>query len=183
MSKLKKAAAALLVLALAIGCMETGGMAKVSAKAKSYTAYISVFGSNYSVGNAETANAKIKNKKGKKKYTLTLNRNDSFQQPQEGEKIALDSFDVYIDGILNDRSEKDVKITNVVIKSDGKKVKINPKNIEYYAQTGEDEETRYCINIFDGYGKKNAVKAVDGKTEAFDFKDKLTVSFNINIKK
>ena len=102
---------------------------KADAKAKNYNAYLMFANKKFSCVNMneKVASTKIANKKGSKKYTLTLKRNKCVNNNKKTEKATVATeaqvFCVDIKDILKDHNVKNVKISNVVIKCDGKKVK------------------------------------------------------------
>ncbi|MCM1499381.1 MAG: hypothetical protein NC124_13020 [Clostridium sp.] len=122
----------------------------------------------------------VKNKKGKAKYTITMKLdqcNDNRNEEDKNKKVKDTSqLELWINDIASDHKEKDINISNIVVKCDGKKVKLNSKKIEQGFITGEDDVKRYWVNIF-GYNAKTA------KASAFNWKDEITVSFTVNIKK
>lgn len=185
---MKQAAKKLAVWAMALVVFVSFSMpgqtvsAANSKKAKSkYKAYLDYEGNgvmHYEFNNG--GKVSIKNKKGKAKYTITmkLKQCSDFRSEEDKTKKVKDTskLELWINDIVSDHKKKDIKISNIVVKCDGKKVKLNSKKIKQKVITGEDDVKRYCVFIF-GDNAKTA------KAKAFNWKNKITVSFTVNIKK
>lgn len=185
---MKRAAKKLAVWTMALVVLVSFGMpgqavtAANAKKAKSkYKAYLAYEGNgvmHYEFNDG--GKVSIKNKKGKAKYTITmkLDQCGDYRSEEDKTKKVKDTslLELWINDIASDHKEKDIKISNIVVKCDGKKVKLNSKKIKQGFITGEDGEKRYWVNIF-GYGAKTA------KASAFNWNDEITVSFTVNIKK
>jgi len=175
------------VLALA---MVVTGLAvtanKASAKAKSYKTYIMYADSTWKVqAGMEEKNIKgaknIKNKKGTQKVSLTINRSDL-----DGADEAITNTTVFcvdIVDLMKDYKESKVKISNVAVKVDGKKVAIKAAKLKtgYIEKEHKAEGNyKYRIEFYNEYGEtKDAPPAAP---EKFAFKKSLNVSFKITLK-
>lgn len=179
----KKIVACVMAVVMLVGVGMSGQTVDAKKAKKKYNAYLNYIGDSWNVTHfdARNANVSIKNKKGKAKYKVTLKLSDCMDSRSEENKTKkvkkTEELRLWIEDILKDHKAKDIKVSNVVIKCDGKKVKIKQKKIEQYSITGEDEVKRYCVVLFDKNGAKTA------KASAFDWKDEITVSFTIKIKK
>lgn len=179
----KKIVACVMAVVMLVGVGMSGQTVNAKKAKKKYNAYLSYVGDSWNVThyNAHNANVSIKNKKGKAKYTITMklsNCMDNRSEENKAKKVKnTEELELWIEDILRNHKEKDIKVSNVVVKCDGKKVKLNQKKIKQFSIEGEDEVKRYCVMIFN----KNSAKTA--KASALNWKNKITVSFNINIKK
>ena len=152
---------------------------KADAKAKNYNAYLMFANKKFSCVNMneKVASTKIANKKGSKKYTLTLKRNKCVNNNKKTEKATVATeaqvFCVDIKDILKDHNVKNVKISNVVIKCDGKKVKFKMAK----TAQGQLEKTS------DEWGEGGTKSHPCAKPAAFKWKKNISVSFKLTIKK
>ena len=116
----KRIIAGFLALVMVFGVVLSGQMT-VQAKGRSkYKAYIDYADRSYSCCSS-LAKTYIKNKKGKANYTITLKRSQCGGGNTKGPIKNTGSISIYIDNILKDHKMKNINITNVVVKCDGKK--------------------------------------------------------------
>ncbi len=177
-----------LVLATAI---VAGGAMTNAAKAdaaSSYNCFLMFASTDWKCNNMKenVACTKVKNKKGTAKYTVTLTK---AKAQGEDEKIGSASaskgatvFCVDIKNILKDHKVKKLKISNVVIKCDGKKVKINQKKLAQGQLEPSGDPNKYRLEIFNTYGEGGTANDPCAKPTAFKWKKSISVSFNLKIK-
>lgn len=176
---LKKAISVVMAAAVAIGGIATTG-AKAEAKG-SYNAYLMYADSNWNWdggNNKETvANTKIQGKKGSKTYTVTLNNSKSKNQPAQ-------VFVIDIKGILKNYSAKDIKISGVTVKCDGKKVS-GMKAVACGAWEPTEDSEKYRISIYNAVGDNGDKTANYGASygKKFKFKKSISVTFTVTLKK
>lgn len=176
-----------LVLALA---MLVTGMAvtadKAQAKAKKYTAFIMYADSTWKVqagmeDGKYTGAKTIKNKKGTQKVSLTLNRSDLDNADLDIEDTTV--FCVDIVDLMKDYKPSKVKIKNVVVKVDGKKVPVKAAKLKtgYIEKEHQSEGNyKYRLEIYNEYGDTKANPPAASKK--FAFKKSISVSFKITLK-
>lgn len=178
----KKIVACVMAVVMLVGVGMSGQTVNAKKAKKQYNAYLSYVADSWKVTHfdARNANVSIKNKKGKAKYTITMKLSDCMdnrgEEAQKKKVKKTEELELWIEDILKDHKAKDIKVSNVVVKCDGKKVKLNQKKIKQSSIEGEDEVKRYCVMIFN----KNSAKTA--KASAFNWKDEITVSFSIKIK-
>ncbi len=190
-----------LVLALAMVVTTVAlPYAKVSAASK-YNAYIMYSDANWAVTNFDTkvANGTIKNKKGTQHVTLTLKYKDCKVQNKDVKSTtavkATQVFVVDVCGIVKDykvakadgdKEKKNkishLKFSNVVIKADGKAVKINSKYLYQGWIEDNTKDYNYRLDIWNAYNYSGETGPACAKKTAFNFKKSLTVSFDFTIK-
>lgn len=162
---------------------------KADAKAKNYNAYLMFANKKFSCVNMneKVASTKIANKKGSKKYTLTLKRSKCVNNNKKTEKATVATeaqvFCVDIKDILKDHNVKNVKISNVVIKCDGKKVKFKmAKTAQGQLEKASDPD-KYRLEIYNEWGEGGTKNHPCAKPAAFKWKKNISVSFKLTIKK
>ena len=186
---MKKALKRSLSLVLALAMVVTGFAVtadKASAKAKNYKTYIMFADSTWKVQNGMSDDAckgakTIKNKKGSQKVSLTINRKDF-----DGASESITSTTVLcvdIVDLMKDYKESKVKISNVVVKVDGKKVAISGAKLKqgYIEKEHQSEGNyKYRLELFNEYGDTKADPCA--APEKFAFKKSLSISFKIKLK-
>ncbi len=176
-----------LVLATAIVAGGVMTDTKKADAAKTYNCYLMWMSDDFKCKNMEStiANTKIKNKKGTAKYTVTLKMSQA-QGEFEGDKPKASKgakvFCIDIQDILKDYNVKKVKISNVVIKCDGKVVKINQKKLVQGALEPEGDPDKYRLEIFNEWGEGGTKNNPCAKPKAFKWKKSISVSFNLKLK-
>lgn len=177
-----------LSLVLALAMVVTGLVVSgktVDAKAKSYTAYLMYADKNWKVqanmSDKYVGSKKVKNKKGSQNVTLTLKRS---QLDNSSEKITDTAvFCVDIVDLMKDYKESKVKISNVVVKVDGKKVAIKAAKLKqgYIEKEHQSEGNyKYRLEIYNDYG--DTVSAPCAASSKFAFSKSISVSFKITLK-
>lgn len=183
----KKAVALTAMTAVLLGSIgATGG--KAQAKAKSYKSFLMFADSAWSCQNMDekATSIKIKNKKGTAKYTVSLKRSQAQGENAEGKaKAAKDAavFCVDIKDILKDHKAKDIKISKVTVKCDGKVVKTKFKNMAQGALEPKQDPNKYRLEIYNTYGEGGTKNHPCAKPTAFKWKKSISVSFSLKIKK
>lgn len=185
MNKLRnKMVACFMALVMAMGFATVAQTTTTVQAKKSYNAFLYYTNSDWSCKNQSDwiANTSVKNKKGKKRYTVTLKRSDCIgesiaNKAKEGPVSDHEEISVYIQDIIKDHAEKNLKVSNIVVKCDGKKVKIKQSKVKKYVQKSEDGSKSYVLMLYYVYGSQSA------KAKAFKWSDKISVSFDLNIKK
>ena len=159
---------------------------KAAAKAKSYKTYIMFADSTWKVQNGMSDDAckgakNIKNKKGAQKVTLNINRSDL--DGKDEEITAANVLCVDVVDLMKDYKESKVKISNVVVKVDGKKVAIKAAKLKqgYIEKEHQSEGNyKYRLELFNEYGDTQADPCA--APEKFAFKKSLSISFKIKLK-
>lgn len=131
------------------------------------------------------ANTSVKNKKGSANYTVTLTRDkaqgeSSTAKPTDSKGATVLCVD--IKGILKDYKAKNVKISNVVVKCDGKVVKTNFKKMAQGALEKEKDPNKYRLEIYNVYGDGGTKNHPCAKPTAFKWKKSISVSFTLTLK-
>lgn len=162
---------------------------KADAKAKSYNAYLMFANKKFSCVNMneKVANTKVANKKGSKNYTVTLKRSQAINNDSKASK-ATDAteaqvFCVDIKDILKDHDVKNVKISNVVIKCDNKKVKFKMGKTSQGKLEKTSDPDKYRLEIYNEWGEGGTKNHPCAKPAAFKWKKSISVSFKLTIKK
>lgn len=159
------------------------------AKAKSYNCFLMFANKKFSCVNMneKVATTKVKNKKGKKTYTVTLKRskctNEDNKKAKATKATEAQVFCVDIKDILKDHKAKNIKISNIVVKCDGKKVKINQKKVAKGALEPSKDPNKYRLEIYNEWGEGGTKKNPCAKPSKFKWSKKISVTFTINIKK
>lgn len=189
---MKKLTKKIVALALAVTTIASGiaisPAQKADAAAKSYNCYLMFASSDWKCVNMKenVANTSIKNKKGKQKVTVTLTRAKAQGDGSAKATAAKDAtvFCVDIKEILKDHKVKNLKISGVTVKCDGKKVKIKQsKLIQGQLEPKENEDpNKYRLEIYNVYGK-GTKSDPPAKATAFKWSKSISVSFTLNIKK
>lgn len=178
-----KLTACFMALVMVTGIVASGGTTATVQAKTSYNAFLYYTNSDWSCKNQSDwiANTSVKNTKGKNRYTVTLKRSDCIgstisDKAKSGAVSDHEEICVYIQDIIKDHAEKDLKVSNVVVKCDGKKVKINQNKVNKYVQKSEDGSKSYVIMIYYVYGTQTA------KAKALKWSNKISISFSLNIK-
>ncbi|RKI41507.1 hypothetical protein D7V86_09135 [bacterium D16-51] len=180
----KKVAAVALAMAVA-GSAIVGNTASA---AKSYNCFLMFADSTWGCQNMKenVANTSVKNKKGTAKYTVTLKKAQATSDGKKAKaKDAKDAavFCVDIKGILKDHKAKDIKISNVVVKCDGKVVKTAFNKMAQGQLESKQDPGKYRLEIYNQYGEGGTSKHPCAKLTAFKWKKSISVTFSLNIKK
>ena len=88
-----------------------------------------------------------------------------------------------IKGILKDHKAKDLKISNVVVKCDGKVVKTAFNKMAQGQLESKQDPDKYRLEIYNQYGEGGTSKHPCAKVTAFKWKKSISVSFSLKIKK
>lgn len=187
MKKMGKRVISLMLSAavLVSGVMVSG--AKASAASK-YNCYLMFASTDWKCQNMKetVANTSIKNKKGSANYTVTLKRSEA-QGDSDGVKATASKgatvLCVDIKDILKDYKAKKVKISNVVIKCDGKVVKTNQKKMAQGVLEEGTDPNKYRLEIYNSYGEGGTANHPCAKPTAFKWKKSISVSFKLTLKK
>lgn len=178
-----------LCVALAMAMVVTG-VAVTSNKAeakkvKNYTSFIMYADKAWKVqANMEepfVSTKNIKGKKGTQKVNLSLNRSKLDNADFEIADTAVLCVDIV--DLMKDYKPGKVKISNVAVKVDGKKVAIKAAKLKQgYLEKEHQKEGnyKYRLEIYNDYGKTKANPCAPSKK--FAFKKSLAVSFKITIK-
>ncbi len=155
------------------------------AKAKSYKTYLMYADESWDVQcgmeDKNTINTKtIKNKKGAQKVTLSVQRSQLENPDAKIEKAAVFCIDVV--DLMKDYKPNKVKISNVVIKVDGKKVKIKSAKLAQGYLEKNQKNNKYRLEIYNTYGTGGTKDDPCAAPEKFAFKKSLSVSFKITLK-
>lgn len=166
-----------------------------SAAAKKYDTYLVFANSKWTCVSMddESNNVKnkakttVKNKKGTKNYTVTLKRAQAVNQDDKTKKATAaedaNVFCVDIKGILKDHAVKDIKMSNVVVKCDGKKVKFKMNKTAQGQLEKTSDPDKYRLEIYNVYGDGGTKNHPCAKPTKFKWKKSISVSFNLKIKK
>ncbi|MDD7403723.1 MAG: hypothetical protein SO170_08840 [Butyribacter sp.] len=183
----------IIAVALTIATVATSVAAvpsqSASAKAKNYNCYLMFANKKWSCVNMneKVANTKVKNKKGKKTYTVTLKRSKCTNENKKGSKAekAKDAQVLCVDikDILLDHKAKNIKISNVVVKCDGKKVKVKQSKMAQGKLEPYSDPDKYRLEIYNEYGEGGTKKHPCAKLTKFKWSKKISVTFTLNIKK
>ncbi|MCH5268282.1 MAG: hypothetical protein J1E62_08065 [Lachnospiraceae bacterium] len=176
----KKVMAVTLAAAVAVGSIAAAPAKSVSAakkaKTKSYTVSALYAGNGWAwvAGDGKTApkvSKKVKITKGKKtKVSLTIKNT-------KNKKItAAQVFTVDVEGILKDYKKKNVKISGLTVKADGKKKSAKIVQGQFEPKT---KPNNYRLSIYNAVGTDGDNSKSKNKAKNFAFKKKLTVSFTI----
>lgn len=177
-----------IALALTLTVASTSAVVPVKKAdaAKTYNTYLMYTDSTWEVQNfnKKVGNIKVKNKKGKQSYTVTLKKSQctksDLKAKATGKIKATTVFCIDFENMIKDYKPKKVKISNVVIKRDGKTVKIkSSKLLQGWIENKTSKN--YRLEIYNEYG--DSKKSPCAKNTAFNFKKQLSVSFDITMKK
>lgn len=175
-----------LVLAAAVAASGITAPKKAEAASK-YNCYLMWASADWKCQNMQknVANTSVKNKKGSANYTVTLTRAKA-QGEHDGDKATASKeacvFCVDIEGILKDYKEKNVKISNVVVKCDGKVVKTDFKKMAQGALEKNSSPEKYRLEIYNIYGEGGTKDHPCAKPTAFKWKKSISVSFKLTLK-
>lgn len=201
---LKKVVAGVLALACVVTSISVS--AKKAEAAKSYTAYLMYASGDFGISNMNKKIATVKISKDGT-YTVTLKKSaiykkdadkDDCQWPEgvtkaEGAMVlCVDVVDIMKKyGVKNEdsdkkkaKAEKNVKISNVSLKADGKSIKVDQKKLQQgWIENGKGQGMNYRLEIYNEWGK-------DGKTKKnppidlkkLSWKKSLSVTFKISYK-
>ena len=190
MRKLTKTIAAIALTAATVASSIAAAPSQAAqAKTKSYNAYLMFADNTWSCVNMDEnkGNIKIANKKGKKTYTITLKRSQCVNQNDKSAKAkaAADAsvFCIDIKNILKDHKIKDIKISNIKIKCDGKAVKITQSKTAQGQLESKSDPNKYRLEIYNTYGEGGTVKHPCTKLTNFKWSKSISVTFTLNIKK
>lgn len=156
--------------------------------AKSYNCFLMFADSTWGCQNMKEniANTSVKNKKGTAKYTVTLKKAQATSDGKNAKaKDAKDAAVLCVDikGILKDHKAKNIKISNVVVKCDGKVVKTAFNKMAQGQLEPKADPDKYRLEIYNQYGEGGTSKHPCAKLTAFKWKKSISVSFSLNIKK
>lgn len=176
----KKSLALVLTAAVALGAV---AVSPSKAEAKSYKAvmyYCDVNwdwdGGNDGSEDPNNTAVTVKGKKGKATYTVTLKNKQS-------QNAACHVFCIDIPDLL--KKYKKVKVSNVSVKVDGKKVK-GLKKVSAGALESNKEPYKYRISIYNAVGSKsmgdNTSSYGSSYGKKFAFKKKISVTFTLKLK-
>lgn len=197
----KKVVAGVLTLACVVTSIAVP--AKKAEAAKSYTAYLMYASGDWSVVNMnkKVATAKI-SKNGT--YTVTLTKKAIYKKNTdkdecgwpEGVKKAEGATVLNVDvtdimkkyGVKNsdtdkkkEKAAKNVKISKVTLKADGKTVKVDQKKLNQgWIENGEGQGQNYRLEIYNEYGDTKKNPPIDNKK--LSWKKSLSVTFTISYK-
>lgn len=159
------------------------------AKTASYNTYLMFADSKWSCVNMDEnkGNIKVANTKGKKTYTVTLKRSQCVNQNNKSAKAtsAADAcvFCIDIKGILKDHKAKNIKISNVKVKCDGKAVKITESKTAQGQLESKSDPNKYRLEIYNTYGEGKTAQHPCTKVTNFKWSKSISVTFTLNIKK
>lgn len=180
------------VLAVALTIATVGSSVAAvpaQAKAKSYNTYLMFADKNWTCVNMDNnkGNIKVANKKGLKTYTVTLKRSECINQKKKGAKATVAAeacvFCIDIKDILKDHKAKNIKISNVKVKCDGKAVKIKESKTAQGQLEAKSDANKYRLEIYNQYGEGNTASHPCAKVTAFKWSKSISVTFTLNIKK
>lgn len=195
----KKGLALVLTMAVAVGGVaispSQASAAKKKAKAKSITVrtlyaakcdadncawlYGEDDGSS-SVKPSKISKKSMKFTKGKKtSVTINLSKPAKFNKKKVGKISEAVVFTVDLKDIL--KSFKKVKVSNVVVKCDGKKVKCKPV-IGSFEKNKPDSKDNWRISFFNTYGRNGDNSKDVNKASKFKFKKNVTITFTVTPK-
>lgn len=178
-----------LTVATVVGSVAVAPAQEASAKAKNYNCYLMFANKKWSCVNMneKVATTKVKNKKGSKTYTVTLKRSQCTNENKKGSKAEKATeaqvFCVDIKNILKDHKAKNIKISNIVVKCDGKKVKIKQSKTAQGMLEPKSDPTKYRLEIYNEYGEGGTKSHPCAAPKKFKWNKKISVSFTLKIKK
>ncbi len=133
-----------------------------------------------SVKPSKISEKSVKFTKGKKtSVTVNLSKPAKFNKKKVGNISEAVVFTVDLKDIL--KSFKSVKVSNVVVKCDGKKVKCKPQ-IGAFEKNKADSKDNWRISFFNTYGQNGDNSKNVNKATAFKFKKNITVTFTVTPK-
>lgn len=192
------------VLAAACVVSSVAAPAKKAEAAKSYTAYLMYASGDWSISNMNKNVGNTKVTKSGGTYTVTLKKSDIYKknadkdscQWPEGVKQAEGAmvFNVDVTDIMKKygvklsdsddkkaKAGKNVKVSNVSVKVDGKPLKINAKKLNQgWIESGEGQGYNYRLEIYNEYGDTKGNPCYD--FTKLKWKKSLSVSFKITYK-
>lgn len=194
----KKGLALVLTMAVAVGGVAISpSQASAAKKAKSKSITVRTFyaakcdadgcawlygeddGSS-SVKPSKISEKPVKFTKGKKtSVTVNLSKPAKFNKKKVGKITEAVVFTVDLKDIL--KSFKSVKVSNVVVKCDGKKVKCKPQ-IGSFEKNKPDSKDNWRISFFNTYGRNGDNSKNVNKATAFKFNKNVTVTFDVTPK-
>lgn len=195
----KKGLALVLTMAVAVGGVaispSQASAAKKKAKAKSITVITLLaadcdadgcawlygeYDGSSSVKPSALKSQTIKLTKGKKtSVTISLPKPAKFNKKKVGKVKEAVVFTVDMKAIL--KSFKKVKVSNVVVKCDGKKVKCKPV-IGSFEKNKPDSKDNWRISFYNKWGRNGDNSKDVNKASKFKFKKNITVTFNVTAK-
>lgn len=194
MRKLTKKLVAMTLATATIASSIAVAPAQSASAAKSYKTYLMYADSKWACVNMDAddlpaaqkkmlAKTTVKNKKGTKTYTVTLKRAKAWKQPGYGKAAAAKECSVFcvdIKDILKDYSVKKLKISNVTVTLDGKKVKA--KNYDQGQLEVKSDPDKYRLELYNVYGDGSTSDHPD-LAKKYKWKKSISVSFSLKIKK
>ena len=190
LTKLVKRGTAL-ALALSMVVVGNAGMTQKASAAKKVKTYVMFADEKWKVmANMETGkgtynSAKtIKAKKGTQNVTMTLKRSALSGTSEKITKAAV--FCVDVEDVMKTYKPSQIKISNLKVLVDGKKVAIKAKKLKQGYLEKDQKNNKFRLEIFNVYGKgqTGAKKAnYPVNPSKLNFKKTLKVSFKITFKK
>lgn len=188
----KKGLALVLTMAVAVGGVAIAPSKASAKKAKTTNVKVRTFyaadceadGCAWLYGEGEDASAisvkTFKMTKGKKNtVTYTLKKPAKFMNKKVGKVKGTVVFTVDMLDIL--KTYKSVKVSNVTVKCDGKKVKCKPV-IGSFEKNKPDSKDNWRISFYNTYGKNGDNSKNVNKAAAFKFQKSLQISFTVTPK-
>ena len=181
----KKAVSVLLATAVVVsGVAVANGSTAQAAKKKSKTYQARVYFAATKKGkdcewiagdgkSAKTVTKNVKITKGKKASVNLTVKNNNKNKVTGAVVCTVDMV-----GLLKDYKAKKVKISNVVVKADGKKVSVKPFQ-GCFEPRKDKGKYNYRLSIMNKWGTDGDNSWNDARSKKIKFKKKLTISFKI----
>lgn len=184
----KKAVSVLLATAVVVSgvAVANGSTAEAAKKkTKSYTARVYFAGTQkgedcvWMAGDGSTAKKVTKNVKITKGKSTKVNLTVKNINKKKVTGAVVCTVDLV--GILKDYKKNKVKISNVVVKADGKKVKAKAFQ-GCFEPRKKEGKFNYRLSLFNKWGTDGDNSGTKNKAKNFAFKKKLTISFTVKAK-